>query len=125
MQLLLSGVAHRNQGLFSDYYLDYPDNGLNATPEICKLIYDNSLTLLYQLLFILYSEARDLLPLHSNSTYQRRYSLHSIKNDVASSLQKVCGYCVRKENLLILAAICGYVLTMLLLYVSIYVLEQL
>jgi hypothetical protein len=52
MQLLLSGVAHRNQGLFSDYYLDYPDNGLNATPEMCKLIYDNSLTLLYRLLFI-------------------------------------------------------------------------
>jgi type I restriction-modification system DNA methylase subunit len=69
-------------------FLDYPGNGLNATPETCKLIYDSSLTLLYRLLFIFYAEARDLLPLHSNSTYQRRYSLHAIKNDVATSLQE-------------------------------------
>jgi len=82
-QQVYDALRYVAQGFF-----DYPDNGLKATPETCKLIYDNSLTLLYRLLFILYSEARDLLPLHSNSTYQRRYSLHSIKNDVASSLQE-------------------------------------
>ena len=81
-QQVYDALRYVAQGFF-----DYPDNNLEATPETCKLIYDNSLTLLYRLLFILYAEARDLLPLHSNSTYQRRYSLHAIKNDVATSLQ--------------------------------------
>ena len=68
-------------------FFDYPDNNLTPTPETCKLIYDNSLTLLYRLLFILYAEARDLLPLRSNAKYQRMYSLHSIKNDIVTNLQ--------------------------------------
>ncbi len=69
-------------------FFDYPDNNLTPTPETCKLIYDNSLTLLYRLLFILYAEARDLLPLHSNAKYQRMYSLHTIKNDIVTDLQE-------------------------------------
>jgi len=69
-------------------FLDYPDNKLTPTPETCKLIYDNSLILLYRLLFILYAEARDLLPLQNNRPYYRKYSLHAIKNDVVSELRE-------------------------------------
>ncbi|HJT59404.1 MAG TPA: N-6 DNA methylase [Ktedonobacteraceae bacterium] len=67
-------------------FLEYPDNHLLPTPEICKLIYDNSLILLYRLLFILYAEARDLLPLQDNTSYRRKYSLDAIKKDVVTEL---------------------------------------
>ena len=59
-----------------------------STPETNKLIYDNSLILLYRVLFILYAEARDLLPLQDNTRYRRIYSLDAIKKDVVSELQE-------------------------------------
>jgi type I restriction-modification system DNA methylase subunit len=69
-------------------FLDYTDNRLTPTPETNKLIYDNSLILLYRMLFILYAEARDLLPLQDNIRYRRVYSLDAIKKDVVSQLQE-------------------------------------
>jgi len=69
-------------------FLDYTDNHLTPTPETNKLIYDNSLILLYRVLFILYAEARDLLPLQDNTRYRRVYSLDVIKKDVVSELQE-------------------------------------
>jgi len=44
--------------------------------------------LLYRLLFLLYAEARGLLPVQENIRYQRRYSLDAIKRDAASALQE-------------------------------------
>ncbi len=67
-------------------FLEYTDNGLTHTPETYKLIYDNSLILLYRILFILYAEARGLLPLLDNTGYRRLYSLDAIKRDVVSQL---------------------------------------
>ena len=69
-------------------FLDYSDNKLAPTSETYKQIYDNSLILLYRLLFILYAEARDLLPLQESRAYYRKYSLHAIKNDVATDLRE-------------------------------------
>jgi len=69
-------------------FLDYSENNLPATPDTYKLIYDHSLILLYRLLFILYAEARDLLPLQENRAYYRKYSLHAIKNDVVADLRE-------------------------------------
>ncbi|HVB76016.1 MAG TPA: Eco57I restriction-modification methylase domain-containing protein, partial [Ktedonobacteraceae bacterium] len=63
-------------------FLDYPQNRLTPSPETNKQIYDNSLILLYRLLFILYAEARDLLPLHDNAPYRSQYSLDAIKREV-------------------------------------------
>ncbi len=68
-------------------FLDYPENNLPPDTETYKLIYDNSLILLYRLLFILYAEARDLLPLQENRAYYRRYSLHAIKYNVVADLR--------------------------------------
>jgi len=69
-------------------FLDYPRNDLKADdPDTLKEIYDNSLILLYRLLFILYAEARNLLPVspEDNGRYKRLYSLYVIKNNVAES----------------------------------------
>jgi type I restriction-modification system DNA methylase subunit len=69
-------------------FLDYTDNALARTAETYKLIYDNSLILLYRMLFILYAEARGLLPLQGNQGYGRIYSLDAIKRDVVTKLQE-------------------------------------
>ncbi|MFO7918795.1 MAG: TaqI-like C-terminal specificity domain-containing protein [Anaerolineae bacterium] len=61
-------------------FLDLPGNALG--PDDLRDIYDNSLYLLYRLLFILYGESRGLLPL-DNDQYRTNYSLTRIKQRVA------------------------------------------
>ncbi len=48
-----------------------------------QAIYDNSLVLLYRLLFALYAEAAGLLPVRDNPQYRDRYSLQSVRLHVA------------------------------------------
>ena len=47
-----------------------------------KSIYDNSLTLLYRLLFVFYAEARELLPLNTNPSYRNEHSMRKITHDI-------------------------------------------
>jgi len=67
-------------------FLDYKPNGLRAEPETLQTIHDNSLILLYRLIFILYAEARYLLPIGESDLYRDNYSLQSLKNAVANDL---------------------------------------
>ena len=53
-----------------------------------KDIYDNSLTLLYRLLFVFYAEARELLPLTSSVSYRDNYSMHKITHDIDEVIRK-------------------------------------
>ncbi|MGD2177924.1 MAG: N-6 DNA methylase, partial [Anaerolineae bacterium] len=62
-------------------FLDLPANELG--PDDLRDIYDNSLYVLYRLLFILYGESRGLLPL-DNDQYRTNYSLTRIKEEIAS-----------------------------------------
>jgi len=61
-------------------FLDLPANGLGA--DDLREIYDNSLYLLYRLLFILYGESRGLLPME-NEQYREQYSLQAIEREIA------------------------------------------
>ena len=72
-------LRHLAQG-----FLDYPANGLDSGPETLKDIYDSSLITLYRLLFVLYAEARELLPVRASEMYRDTYSLHAIKHDAAA-----------------------------------------
>lgn len=76
-------LKHISQG-----FLDYAPNNLQPDADTLKVIYDNSLILLYRLLFILYAEARELLPVKESRQYRDIYSLHAIKNQVADELQR-------------------------------------
>jgi len=67
-------------------FLDYPPNGFQIDEKSLPAIYHNSLILLYRLLFILYAEARELLPVRENRQYRESYSLHAIKQTVANDL---------------------------------------
>jgi len=53
-----------------------------------KDIYDNSLTLLYRLLFVFYAEARELLPLTSIVSYRDNYSMRKITHDIDEVIRK-------------------------------------
>ncbi|MCL5105020.1 MAG: N-6 DNA methylase [Armatimonadetes bacterium] len=64
-------------------FLDYAPNGFQPDRDALQTIYDNSLILLYRLLFILYAEARELLPVRESRQYHDTYSLHAIKESVA------------------------------------------
>jgi hypothetical protein len=71
-------LRHLAQG-----FLDHPRNELAPEPETLRQIYDNSLIALYRMLFVLYAEARDLLPVRESEMYRETYSMHAIKHDVA------------------------------------------
>lgn len=58
------------------------------TDATLKSIYDNSLTLLYRLLFGFYAEARELLPLTSNVSYRENYSLRRLTHNIDEILKK-------------------------------------
>jgi len=60
----------------------------NLLEKNLKEIHDNSLILLYRLLFILYAEYRDLLPLGVNKLYTESYSLDAFKKEIANRFDK-------------------------------------
>jgi len=65
-------------------FLKTPGNNLQETH--LKEIHDNSLILLYRLLFILYAEHRGLLPVGENRLYADSYSLDALKKEIAGKL---------------------------------------
>jgi len=58
------------------------------TAATLNSIYDNSLTLLYRLLFVFYAEARELLPLTTNASYRENYSLRRLTHDIDEIIKK-------------------------------------
>jgi len=73
-QNVYQALEHLMQG-----FLDLSTNHLG--PDDLRAIYDNSLYLLYRLLFILYGESRGLLPLQ-NDQYRTNYSLTRLKEKI-------------------------------------------
>ena len=69
-------------------FLDCTGSGLPPDSATLKVIYDNSLILLYRLLFVLYAESRGLLPVQENETYRLSYSLDAIKKEIERTLSK-------------------------------------
>ena len=66
-------------------FLDFPRNGFDRTNPPLDEIQTNSLILLYRILFILYAESRDLLPL-DNRDYAVQYSLNHLTTDIHERL---------------------------------------
>jgi type I restriction-modification system DNA methylase subunit len=63
-------------------------SGNILSEEHVKEVHDNALILLYRLLFILYAEHRDLLPLGVNKLYTESYSLDAFKKEIAKRADK-------------------------------------
>jgi len=67
------------------------------TREALDDVYRATLTLLYRLLFLLYAEARDLLPVNERAYY--RYSLTRLKGETAKELDNHARYSERSDDL--------------------------
>jgi len=66
-------------------FLAHPANGLDSSDaDTVQLVHDNSLVLLYRLLFILYAEHRGILPC-DNEEYGR-YSLRALHEEINANL---------------------------------------
>ena len=72
--------------ILAEGFLKTPEN--NLTTQNLKEIHDNSLVLLYRLLFTLYAEYRRLLPLEENELYTDSYSLDSIKKEIRDKIDR-------------------------------------
>lgn len=70
------------QGFASTFSIEQLDN------ITLKNIYNNSLILLYRLLFIFYAEARELLPLTTNPSYRDNYSMYQLTQHIDELLKK-------------------------------------
>ena len=66
-------------------FLDFPHNRFDRANPPLDEIQTNSLILLYRILFILYAESRDLLPL-DNRNYAVQYSLNHLASDIHERL---------------------------------------
>ena len=65
--------------LLAEGLLSFPGN--NLQPQDLDLIRENAFIVIYRLLFILYAEAREFLPV-SNPTYLDTYSLRSVAHEI-------------------------------------------
>jgi len=78
---IFDALRHLAQG-----FLDYAPNKLQPDETTLQEVYDNALIVLYRLIFILYAEARDLLPVRDSQDYLESYSLQSIKSAVSRNI---------------------------------------
>jgi hypothetical protein len=69
-------------------FISHSANGLDGEADL-RLCQEQSLLLLYRILFILYGEDRGLLPYRINRTYTNNRSLARRRDDVASRLDQV------------------------------------
>jgi hypothetical protein len=67
-------------------FLDYRPNHLQPDAETLPTIYENALIVLSRLLFLLYAEARALLPIQENAYYRKNYSLDGLKKRVQKNV---------------------------------------
>ncbi|MCL0057503.1 N-6 DNA methylase [Dehalococcoidales bacterium] len=67
--------------LLAEGFLSFPGN--NLQPQDLDLVRENAFIVIYRLLFTLYAEAREFLPV-TNPTYEDTYSLRALANEIAT-----------------------------------------
>jgi len=67
--------------LLAEGFLSFPAN--NLKPENLDLVRENAFIVIYRLLFTLYAEAREFLPV-TNPTYWGTYSLRALTHEIAT-----------------------------------------
>ena len=68
-------------------FLDFSRNRLEASPEVVQQVHENSLILLYRILFVLHSEVRNLLPI-DNPHYANDHSLSKLAADAHQRIEE-------------------------------------
>ena len=78
-------------------FLHFPRNRFDKTNPPLDEIHTNCLILLYRVLFILYAESRELLPLN-NRDYAIQYSLNHLATDIHEKLDGGIGFAQRASR---------------------------
>ncbi len=68
-------------------FLNYRRNRLKPDTTTLKTVYEQSLVLLYRLLFVLYAESRDVLPMSTNADYAGYRSLRALSGLVKNKIE--------------------------------------
>ncbi len=71
-------------------FTKYTTNSIDPNTDL-SLCFDNSLVLLFRLLFILYAEDRGYLPLNKNDNYTKNRSLSRFRDDIAVMIDSMSG----------------------------------
>lgn len=74
--------------LATEGFLQHGPNGLNHQRDL-ELCREQSMTLLYRLLFVLFAEDRQLLPYRLDKTYTDNRSLGRLRDDIATKLDRI------------------------------------
>ncbi len=83
--------------ILMDGFLRFPTNNLTPDdPATLQKVYDNSLIVLYRLLFLLYAEDRGLLPI--NHLVYRDYCLQKVHREINSALRSGRQYYPRETR---------------------------
>jgi len=72
--------------LIAQGFLDYQRNWRRDAEPNLHEIYTQSLVLLYRMLFILYAESRNILPMKTNLAYRDERSFSALKREVATTI---------------------------------------
>lgn len=88
-----NGLSVHDGGMESDG--GTPRNDITTRDRTLAEVHANALIVLYRILFVLFAEARGLLPLATNAGYRETYSFDAIKKDVAAKPDElwVSGVC--------------------------------
>jgi hypothetical protein len=73
--------------LIAQGFLDYRRNELRLTPETTHTINEQSVVLLFRLLYVLYAESRNILPMVVSDTYRTRQSFEALKRQIVAGLE--------------------------------------
>ena len=84
----LKGRVFRGLELCIEGFLNHQPNGLNALVDMAA-VKEQSLILLYRLLFIMYAEDRNLLPLRTNPLYRTNRCLSRLRDEIAGRLDDI------------------------------------
>jgi len=84
---LKSRVFHALQTTIRGF-LNCPQNGLDPDRDL-SLCRNQSLILLYRLLFVMYAEDRDLLPYRTNHLYRNNRSLSRLRDEIGGELDRL------------------------------------
>jgi len=86
----LRGNVYEALRYLMEGFFAWPDNELDWERD-SQRVHQAALVLLYRLLFVLYAEARDLMPV-ANPAYRDAYSLQHRKRQIAEQLERGGGY---------------------------------
>lgn len=92
----LQNNIYESLKILAEGFLNWKENNLIKNKDNIKIIHDNSLVLLYRIIFILYSEARGLLDI-TKDVYNKTYSLNSLKKEIAEKYKHAEFYPYRDD----------------------------